>query len=380
MKKFVLVPDSFKGTLSSAEICGIMQEEIAAVFPDADIRAIPVADGGEGSVDAFLTAIGGEKKFVTVKGPYGESMEAFYGRLSDTLAVVEMAAAAGLPLAGENRHAEKTTTYGVGQLIEAAARDGAKKIIVGLGGSATNDGGAGMAQALGFRLLDDRGAALPYGGAALQQLARIDAAARDPRLTETEILVACDVTNPLIGPNGAAAVYGPQKGASPEMVVQLDQALTHFAAVVARDRGVAIAALPGAGAAGGLGGGLVAFLGARLQRGVEMVIEAVRLKEKMAGAALVITGEGRIDGQSAQGKTPVGVAAAAKELGLPVLAVAGGIGPEVEAVFAAGIDGVTAITDHPMTLAEAVAAAPRLVAAATERMIRIYRCGSRFPL
>lgn len=352
MKKFVLVPDSFKGTLSSAEICGIMQEEIAAVFPDADIRAIPVADGGEGSVDAFLTAIGGEKKFVTVKGPYGESMEAFYGRLSDTLAVVEMAAAAGLPLAGENRHAEKTTTYGVGQLIEAAARDGAKKIIVGLGGSATNDGGAGCAAALGIRFLDAQGQSFVPVGETLKNIASIDLSGRLACLAGVTLVIMCDIDNPLCGESGAAAVFGPQKGANTETVRLLDEGLAHFADILKRDTGADILNLPGAGAAGGMGGGLVGLLGGSLQMGIDTVLDTVGFDALLPGADLVVTGEGRIDSQSLRGKVVVGVAKHCQRHKVPVVAIVGDIADGAEAAYDAGLTAIFSINRRPMPFSE----------------------------
>lgn len=380
--KIILAPDSYKGSLTAAEVCQAMAAGIRRVFPDAAVSAAPLADGGEGTVQSLVDATGGRIVAKAVTGPLGERVSAFFGILGDgRTGVIEMAAASGLPLVPPGqRNPRITTTYGTGELIRAALDEGCVKLIIGSGGSATHDGGAGMAQALGFRLLDRHGSELPPGGAALQSLRRIDATGKDPRLRNTEVVVACDVTNPLTGPNGAAAVYGPQKGATPAMVAELDRALANFAAVVAQDLGLRIEELPGAGAAGGLGGGLVAFLGGRLKRGIEIVMEAVRLEEKMAGTDLVITGEGRIDGQSLNGKTPLGVARLAKKAGLPVLAVAGGIGPGAELLFGHGIDGLTAITDRPMTLEDALDDAAALVAAATERMLRIYNCGRNHPM
>lgn len=352
MKKFILVPDSFKGTLSSAEICDIMAGEIASAFPEAGICAIPVADGGEGSVDAFLTAVGGEKKYVTVKGPYGESIEAFYGKLSDELAVVEMAAAAGLPLAGDNLHAEKTTTYGVGQLIEAAAKDGAKRIIVGLGGSATNDGGTGCAAALGVRFFDEKGACFVPVGGTLQDIARIDVSGRFACLNGVTLVTMCDIDNPLCGVNGAAAVFAPQKGADAETVKLLDQGLDHFSAVLKRDTGADILHLPGAGAAGGMGGGMAGLLGASLQMGIDTVLDTVGFDALLQGADLVLTGEGRIDGQSLRGKVVVGVAKRCREQKVPVVAVVGDIADGAEAAYDAGVTAIFSINRRPMPFLE----------------------------
>lgn len=352
MKKFVLVPDSFKGTLSSAEICGIMREEIAAVFPDADIRAIPVADGGEGSVDAFLTAVGGEKKFVTVKGPYGESLEAFYGKLSDTLAVVEMAAAAGLPLVGEKRYAEKTTTYGVGQLIAAAACDGAKTIIVGLGGSATNDGGTGCAAALGVQFLNAQHQNFIPVGETLKNITSIDVSERLACLNGVTLVTMCDIDNPLCGESGAAAMFGPQKGANAETVRLLDEGLAHFADILKRDTGADILNLPGAGAAGGMGGGMAGLLGASLKMGIDTVLDTVGFDALLPGADLVLTGEGRIDGQSLRGKVVVGVARRCQKQSIPVAAIVGDIADGAEAAYDAGLTAIFSINRRPMPFSE----------------------------
>lgn len=377
--KIILAPDSYKGSLTALEVCKAMEAGIHRILPDAKIISVPMADGGEGTVQSLVDATGGQIVSRVVTGPLGDRVSAFFGILGDRkTAVIEMAAASGLPLIPfEKRDPFITTTYGTGELILAALQEGCTRLIIGIGGSATNDAGAGMAQALGFRFLDRNGLDLSPGGSALKDLFRIESSGKDHHIEKTEIIVACDVTNPLTGPNGASAVYGPQKGATPEMVMELDKALEHFAKVVSKDLGINIGDLPGSGAAGGLGGGLAAFLGAQLNRGVEIVMEAVRLREKMEGADLIITGEGRTDGQSINGKTPIGVAKQAKKLGLPVLAVSGGIGPGVELVFEHGIDGVTAITDHPMTLGEAIDGAKILVASATERMMRIYLCGCR---
>ena len=272
MERYVLVPDSFKGTLTSHEICGILREEILRASPEAEVIAIPVADGGEGSVDAFLAALGGERIEVPCHGPHMEEMTGFYGLLPDGTAVVEMAAAAGLPLVGTRLEPDKATTYGVGELMAAAADRGARRIILGLGGSATNDGGCGAAAALGVRFLDTDGTAFVPTGGTLDRIVRIETAQQRPL---PEITVMCDIDNPLCGPTGASAVFGPQKGADPEMVARLDANLHHFAEIAARDLGAAVEQLPGAGAAGGMGGGAVAFWNARLQMGIETVLNTV---------------------------------------------------------------------------------------------------------
>ena len=376
--KIVLAPDSYKGSLTAQEICRAMSAGVKRLFPKADIVSVPMADGGEGTVNSLIDATGGRIIYKTVTGPIGEKVDSFFGVMGDgKTAVIEMAAASGLPLLSKSRQDPRiTTTYGTGELIIAALEEHCTRIIIGIGGSATNDGGAGMAQALGYHFLDNKGCELPRGGLALKNLTQIDNSKRDPRLNSVEIVIACDVTNPLIGPSGASAVYGPQKGATPEMVEELDRALQNYAHVIQKDFGLEIANYPGAGAAGGLGAGLMVFAGAHLQRGIEIVIEAIGLKQKLKGADLVITGEGRIDGQTINGKTPIGVARAAKALNLPALAVAGGIGPGVEMVFQRGIDGVIPIVDRPMTLEEAIDQAADLVTNATERLLRIYFAGS----
>lgn len=377
--KIVLAPDSYKGSLTAMEVCQAMERGVRKALSAVEVASVPMADGGEGTVQSLIDATGGRILRRKVTGPLGEPVEAFFGIMGDgKTAVIEMAAASGLPLVPEGRRDPRvTTTYGTGELILAALEEGCGRLLIGIGGSATNDGGAGMAQALGYRFLDEGDRELPAGGAALIRLAKIDSAGVDPRLRGIGVEVACDVTNPLTGPEGASAIYGPQKGATPEMVRELDAALEHFARIVKRDLGLEVRDLPGAGAAGGLGAGLVAFLGATLRPGIEIVIEASGLKKKLRGADLVITGEGRIDGQTVKGKTPIGVARAAKAYNLPVLAVAGGLGPGVELVYEHGIDGVTAIVDRPMSLNDAIAAADGLVAAATERILRVFMAGRR---
>jgi glycerate 2-kinase len=375
--KIILAPDSYKGSLTALEVCQAMAVGIKRLIPGAEIVMVPMADGGEGTVRSLIDTTGGRIITKTVTGPIGDKVESFFGVLGDgRTAVIEMAAASGLPLVPvEKRDPRITTTYGTGELILTALEMGFTKIIVGVGGSATNDGGAGMAQALGYRFLNKEGHQLSLGGITLLELARIDCQNRNPLLERVQVEVACDVTNPLTGPSGASLVYGPQKGATPEMSADLDRALHNFALIVERDLGVSVLNLPGSGSAGGLGAGLIAFLNAQLRPGVKIIVEAVGLTEKLKGADLVLTGEGRIDGQTINGKTPIGVARAAKDIGLPVLAVAGGLGPGVELVYQHGIDGVTAIVDHPMGLGEAMLNAGNLIADATERMLRIYLLG-----
>lgn len=345
MERYVLVPDSFKGTLRSGEICNILQEEILRVKPDAEVVAIPVADGGEGSVDAFLTAVGGKKVDVPCHGPHMEEMTGFYGLLPDGTAVVEMAAAAGLPLAGNRLEPDKTTTYGVGELMAAAAEQGARRIILGLGGSATNDGGCGAAAALGVRFLDAEGKEfLPTGGT-LRSLAKIDIGEQKQL---PEIAVMCDIDNPLCGSAGASAVFGPQKGATPDMVKVLDGNLFHLAEIIRKDLGVEIAELPGAGAAGGMGGGAVAFWNGKLQMGIETVLDTVDFDGIVQGARLVLTGEGCLDGQSVRGKVVAGVAKRAKRANVPVVAVVGAIGNGADGIYDLGVCSVFTTNHMPV--------------------------------
>lgn len=343
MQKFIVIPDSFKGTMSSSEICSVMSKAILAHYPQAQVISIPVADGGEGSVDAFLQAVGGEKVFVTAQGPYGETIESFYGMLSDGTAVVEMAAAAGLPMVGDNKHAEKTTTYGVGQLMIAAAEAGCKKLIVGLGGSATNEGGCGAAAAAGVKFYNDRNEEFIPVGETLKDIVRIDTSALHPALKNIPIITMCDIDNPLCGPSGASAVFGPQKGADEACVQMLDAGLQHLAAIVKQDLNKEVLELPGAGAAGGMGGGMVAFFDSCLQMGIETVLNAVKFDELLENADLVLSGEGKIDQQSLRGKVVIGVARRTKKYGVPLLAVVGDIGDNVSEAYQEGISGIFSI-------------------------------------
>lgn len=343
MKKIILIPDSFKGTMSSSEICGIMEQKIHVYYPKAQVISIPVADGGEGSVDAFLAAVGGQKVPVSVKGPYFEEIPGFYGLLPNRVAVVEMAAAAGLPLVGENKHAEKTTTYGVGQLVEHAAKAGCKKIIVGLGGSSTNDGGTGAAAALGVRFKNAEGRDFIPVGETLCEIDSIDVSGLHPVLEGVELTTMCDIDNPLCGPQGASAVFGPQKGADEAMVKELDINLAHLAAIIKKDLGRDILNLPGAGAAGGMGAGMVAFFNSKLQMGIETVLDTVNFDEIAKDADFIFSGEGKIDSQSLRGKAVIGIAKRAKKLGVPLIAMVGDIGDSIEGVYDMGVAAVFSI-------------------------------------
>lgn len=345
MAKYVLIPDSFKGTLSSEDICRIASEEILRLEPEAEICAIPVADGGEGTVDAFLAAVGGTRAEVPCTGPCGQEVMGFYGLLPDGTAVVEMAAAAGLPLAGACRDPEKTTTYGVGQLMAHALSRGAKQLVLGLGGSATNDGGCGAAAALGAEFLDAEGRPFVPTGGTLTQIAHIRMKGLRETLAGAEVTVMCDIDNPLCGPAGAAAVFGPQKGADAAMVARMDAGLRHLAETLEKDVGMEVLTLAGGGSAGGFGAGAAAFFGGQLRMGIDVVLDLTDFDRKCRGASLVITGEGHLDSQSLRGKTVVGVARRARALGVPAAALVGGCETALDAVYAEGVSGIFPI--HP---------------------------------
>lgn len=330
--------------MSSIDVCDIVAQGIKNIKPDLELIKIPIADGGEGTVDSFLTAVGGTRIQVKVKDPLFREIDSFYGILPDQkTAVIEMAAASGLPLVESEKNPCLTSTYGTGQLILDAMNKGCTKLIIGIGGSATNDGGIGMAAALGVKFLNDENESIALNGQGLESLARIDLANKDKRLDECEILVACDVDNLLYGPNGAACIFGPQKGADAAMVKYLDQNLQHYAVVLQRDLGVAVQEIPGAGAAGGLGAGLLAFTGAKLKPGIEIILDAVGFDQLLTEASLVITGEGKIDGQSLRGKVPVGIAGRAKKHQIPVIAIVGDIGDEIEPLYECGITTIFSI-------------------------------------
>jgi glycerate 2-kinase len=376
--KIVVAPDSFKGSMTAREAAEAIATGLRRVYPDAEYVLIPMADGGEGSVQSLVDATGGRLVTAAVTDPLGATVDARYGILGDGAAAIEMAAASGLTLvAAEQRDPMRATTYGTGEFIRHALDEGATRLIVGIGGSATNDGGAGMAVALGARLMDATGADVGRGGGPLADIDAIDISRLDPRLSHVACVVACDVANPLTGPDGASAVYGPQKGATAEMVSRLDENLGRFADVIERDLGVSVADVPGAGAAGGLGAGMLAFLGAQLRSGVEIVLDAVDFDAQAAGAALCVTGEGEISRQTAFGKTPVGVASSPSLRDVPVVAICGSVADDVAPVYDAGIDAVMPIVPGPMALAVAIRDARALTADAAERLARLLRAGGR---
>ena len=341
MKKVIIIPDSFKGTLSAKQICRILKEKVHQQFPACEVVTVPVADGGEGSVDCFLEALGGRKETVQVHGPYMELMEAEYGILSDGTAVVEMASCAGLPLVEDRKNPKKTTTYGVGELILAAAKAGSKRIITGLGGSCTNDGGCGMAAALGIRFYDAQDREFVPTGGTLKEIRRIDMSRREKLLDQIELLAMCDITNPLTGPEGAAHVFSPQKGADEGMIQELEAGMVHYASILEQTVQIPkIRELPGGGAAGGMGTGMAALLGAKLIPGIQAVLDTVQIDTLAEHADLILTGEGKIDSQSIDGKVLSGIARRGKALGIPVVAIAGGI--DREALPELYRDGLTA--------------------------------------
>ena len=371
--KVVIAPDSYKGCLSALEVAKAMERGVLSVFPTAEVRKIPIADGGEGTVAALVTATDGQLRQAEVTDPLGNKISAHWGVLGDgRTAVIEMAAASGLPLVPkEKRDPRVTTTYGTGELIKAALAEGLAKIIIGIGGSATNDGGTGMARALGVRFLDAAGREVAAGGGSLAEICQIDTTGLDPRLKNTEIVVACDVDNPLCGTRGASAVFGPQKGATPEMVQQLDAGLAKYASCARQATGRDVAEKAGAGAAGGLGAGLMFFTPAQLKPGVEIVLDAVGFTDVVRDADFVITGEERTDFQTAFGKAPVGVAKVAKAHGVAVFCISGGLGDGADDVLAQGIDAVMRICDRPLSLEECMAAGAQLIEPAAARLSRI---------
>ena len=373
--RIVVAPDSFKGSVSALGVAEAMERGIRRVFPAADVRKMPIADGGEGTVAALLAATGGRMQHSEVCGPLGESVKAHWGILGDgKTAVIEMAAASGLPLLTKaQRDPLRASSYGTGELMRAALNAGLRRMIIGIGGSASNDGGAGMARALGARFLSGDGKELPDGGAALIGLKKIDITGLDPRLLETEITVACDVDNPLCGPRGASVVFGPQKGATPEMVATLDLALAHFATCAHAATGRPVAELAGAGAAGGLGAGLLFFTPAKLKPGVEIILDAVGFSEMVKDAAFVITGEGNTDFQTAFGKAPVGIAKRARRYAVPVFCISGGLGAGADDVLSQGIAAVMSICDRPLSLEECMRSGDALIESAAARLCRIVK-------
>jgi glycerate 2-kinase len=374
--KILIAPDSFKGSATSRLAAQAIGKGVLQVFPDAEIIEIPVADGGEGTVEALTDSLMGRVVQKKVQGPLGDIVEAEYGILPGDIAVIEMASASGLPLIPENkRNPLLTSTFGTGQLILDAIEKGCREIILGIGGSATNDGGTGMARALGFSFFDSSGNELPEGGGSLKDLADIDDSNLDKRILETKILVACDVTNPLTGPEGASYIYGAQKGASPTDIKHLDNALSRMSEIVNGKYSRANENIPGAGAAGGLGYGLMEFCGGELKSGIEIVLDLIKFNDFLDGVDLVISGEGRIDGQSVYGKVPVGIAGRAKKKNIPVLVVVGDIGPKVDAVYDHGIDAVMSSVNKAMSLEEAMSRAYELLIDSSSRAMRMIKIG-----
>lgn len=376
MEKILLVPDSFKGTLSSRQVCQVMAGQLRRFFPQAQVKSIPVADGGEGSVEAFLAAAGGERRMLTVTGPFGEPVEAFYGILDDgRTAVIEMAACAGLPLAEGRLNPERATTYGVGELLLAAKEAGCTKAILGLGGSCTNDGGVGAAAALGAKFTRADGAAFIPSGGTLGEIAALDVSPVAQALQGMELTAMCDIDNPLYGEAGAAAVFAPQKGADAAMVARLDAGLRHLGQVSARCLGRDFSHLPGAGAAGGLGFGMAAFCGAQLRMGIDAVLDAVGFDSLLPGTDVVFTGEGKIDSQSARGKVVSGVAARCRKAGVPVVAVVGQIGQGFEEMYQQGLTAVFSINRAAQPFAESRFHAGENLALTMENIARLLAAG-----
>ena len=376
MEKILLVPDSFKGTLSSRQVCQVMAGQLRRFFPQAQVKSIPVADGGEGSVEAFLAAAGGERRTRTVTGPFGEPVEAFYGILGDgRTAVIEMAACAGLPLAEGRLNPERATTYGVGELLLAAKEAGCTKAILGLGGSCTNDGGAGAAAALGAKFTRADGTAFVPTGGTLGEIAALDVSPVAQALQGMELTAMCDIDNPLYGEAGAAAVFAPQKGADAAMVARLDAGLRHLGQVSARCLGRDFSHLPGAGAAGGLGFGMAAFCGAQLRMGIDAVLDAVGFDSLLPGTDMVFTGEGKIDSQSARGKVVSGVAARCRKAGVPVVAVVGQIDQGFEEMYQQGLTAVFSINRAAQPFAESRFHAGENLALTMENIARLLAAG-----
>ncbi|WP_312156676.1 glycerate kinase [Lelliottia nimipressuralis] len=375
--KIVIAPDSYKESLSALEVATAIEQGFREIFPDAHYVKLPVADGGEGTVEAMVAATQGGIIKVRVTGPLGENAEGFYGLSGDEQsAFIEMAAASGLEMvAPSSRNPLKTTSWGTGELIRHALDAGVKHIIIGIGGSATNDGGAGMVQALGAKLLDAEDNPIGMGGGELEKLARIDISELDTRLANCRIEVACDVTNPLTGKEGASAVFGPQKGATPEMIARLDDSLAHYAKIIARDLDIDVLNLEGGGAAGGMGAALYAFCGAELRQGIEIVTDALHLDNHVADADLVITGEGRIDSQTIHGKVPVGVAKVAKRYNKPVIGIAGSLTADVGVVHEHGIDAVFSVIYTVCTLEEALKNAEENVRMAARNIAAVLKMG-----
>ena len=376
--KIVVAPQAFKGSLSATEVGNSMIKGIENVIENSTNLLVPVADGGDGTLETLVESSQGKINSIKVTGPLGEQQNSAWGALGrNKTAIIEMARSSGLALVPINKlNPLISTTYGLGEVILDALDQGYRDFIIGIGGSATNDAGAGMAQALGIKLLDSNGNELPFGGESLSKLKSIDVDGIDARIKESNFAIACDVNNPLTGPEGASAIYGPQKGATPEMVNTLDQALTNFAKIVEKDLGIKINNVEGSGAAGGLGGGLIAFLNGKLRKGVDIVLDFVDIDKALTNTNLVITGEGQLDFQTIYNKAPIGVARRAKHLGIPVIAISGSLGENFSVVHEHGIDAASSIVSKPMTLEEASKNAPELISTATEQALRYMKIGS----
>ena len=376
----LIAPDSFKDSLSAKKVAEALKTGFLKGFPEAQIQILPMADGGEGTVESVIDATDGEMVKLEVMDPLMRPTDSFYGISGDgNSAIIEMAAASGLEkLKPSERNPWITSTYGTGQLIENALERGCRKILIGIGGSATNDCGAGMAEALGVTFTDQSGAGIGKGGGELDRVTKIDITGLHQGISSAEIVVACDVANPLCGPGGASFVYGPQKGADPEMVKKLDRNLEYFAGLIKEQLGKDISSIPGSGAAGGLGAGMLTFLNAKLMRGFDMIAEMVNLEEKIIEADLVITGEGKIDSQTQFGKTPFGVAMLASKHNKPVIAVAGAVGSGTEVLYNYGINAIFPITDRPMTLEESIQGSQELLERTGERVARMLKIAFTF--
>lgn len=374
MQNFILVPDSFKGTLSAIEVCNIMKSSIKNLYKDANIISIPVADGGEGTVDAFLYALGGEKKSIWVSDAFNEQkILAHYAMLKDNIAVIEMAACAGLPLVKNRLEPDKTTTFGVGELIIDAINSGAKKIILGLGGSATNDGGCGMAAALGVKFKDEQDQEFIPTGGTLSQIYKIDMNNIYSKIKDIEFISMCDVDNPLCGRLGASAVFAPQKGADEDMVKSLDEGLAHLAKIIKRDLHIEVKDIKGAGAAGGLGAGSIAFLQSKLTKGIDVILDTINFDELVSKADIVFTGEGKFDSQSLHGKVVMGVANRSQKYKTPVIVVTGAIGENIQEAYNKGITAIFSINKEPMEFSKSALKSKENMILTMENILRLLK-------
>lgn len=374
MQNFILVPDSFKGTLSAIEVCNIMKSSIKNLYKDANIISVPVADGGEGTVDAFLYALGGEKKSIWVSDAFNEQkILAHYAMLKDDIAVIEMAACAGLPLVKNRLEPDKTTTFGVGELIIDAVNSGAKKIILGLGGSATNDGGCGMAVALGVKFKDEQDQEFIPTGGTLSQIYKIDMNNIYSKIKDVEFISMCDVDNPLCGRLGASAVFAPQKGADEDMVKSLDEGLAHLAKIIKRDLHIEVKDIKGAGAAGGLGAGSIAFLQSKLTKGIDVILDTINFDELVSKADIVFTGEGKFDSQSLHGKVVMGVANRSQKYKTPVIVVTGAIGENIQEAYNKGITAIFSINKEPMEFSKSALKSKENMILTMENILRLLK-------